>query len=175
MTVLDIDTKQSDGEVLVMLELWGMWSTLSLPLLPSPLWHGVVGPDMVLFMGQIELNWVLMLNWIVWNRTVYMYKNGFGINNPQWLMYHQTKPNRLFLTLLSLYQCSVIILFYFCYPGFCFVHTESLAHGLTTLHYSLDCINSFSIWSFIANYCSKHVVICILRRRIDESTILKVC
>ena len=22
---------------------------------------------------------VLMLNWIAWNRTIYMYKNGFGI------------------------------------------------------------------------------------------------
>ena len=22
-------------------------------------------------MGQIELNWVLMLNWIVWNRTIF--------------------------------------------------------------------------------------------------------
>ena len=27
------DTKQSDGEVPVMLELWGMWSTSSLPSL----------------------------------------------------------------------------------------------------------------------------------------------
>ena len=33
-----------------------------------------------------------MLNWIVWNRTVYMYKNGFGVNNIQWLNYH--KPNQ---------------------------------------------------------------------------------
>ena len=23
-----------------------------------------------------------MLNWIVWNKTVYMYKNGFGIKEP---------------------------------------------------------------------------------------------
>ena len=23
----------------------------------------------------------LILNWIVWNRNVYMYKDGFGINN----------------------------------------------------------------------------------------------
>ena len=30
-------------------------------------------------MGQIELNCVLMINWIVWNRTVYYYKNGLGI------------------------------------------------------------------------------------------------
>ena len=40
---------------LVMLELWGIWSTPSLPLLPGPLWLGVVAPEMVLSMGQIEL------------------------------------------------------------------------------------------------------------------------
>ena len=28
-----------------MLESWGMRSTPSLPLLPGPLWHGVVAPD----------------------------------------------------------------------------------------------------------------------------------
>ena len=39
------DTKQSDGEVPVMLELWGMRSTPSLPSLPGPLWPGVVAPD----------------------------------------------------------------------------------------------------------------------------------
>ena len=39
------DTKQSDGEVPVMLELWGMQSILSLPLLPGPLWPGMVAPD----------------------------------------------------------------------------------------------------------------------------------
>ena len=49
------DIKQSDDEALVMLELWGMWSTFSLPLLPSPLRSGVVAPDRVLSMGQIEL------------------------------------------------------------------------------------------------------------------------
>ena len=43
------DTKQSDGEVPVMLELWGMRSTFS--LLPGPLWPGVVALDRVLFMG----------------------------------------------------------------------------------------------------------------------------
>ena len=66
------DTKQS--EVPVMLELWGMWSTPSLPLLPGPLWSGMVAPDRVLSMGQIELNCVLMLNWISWNRTVSTFK-----------------------------------------------------------------------------------------------------
>ena len=56
-----------------------MWSTLLLPSLPDILWPGVLAPDRVLSMGQIELNSLLMLNWIVWNITVYMYKNGFGI------------------------------------------------------------------------------------------------
>ena len=46
-----------------------LWSTLSLPLLPGLLWPVVVAPDRVLSMGQIELNGVLMLNWIVWKRT----------------------------------------------------------------------------------------------------------
>ena len=45
------DTKQSDGEVLAMLELWGMRSTPSLPSLPGPLWPGVVAPDKALSMG----------------------------------------------------------------------------------------------------------------------------
>ena len=45
------DTKQSDGEVPAMLELWGMRSTPSLPLLPVPLWPGVVAHDMVSIYG----------------------------------------------------------------------------------------------------------------------------
>ena len=52
---LDFDTKQSNGEALVMLELWGMQSTLLLSSLQGPLWPGVVAPNRVLFMGQIEL------------------------------------------------------------------------------------------------------------------------
>ena len=38
-----------------MLELWEMRSNPSLLLLQSPLWPGVVTPDRVLSMGQIEL------------------------------------------------------------------------------------------------------------------------
>ena len=46
------DTKQSDGEVPVMLELWGMRNTPSLPVLQGPLWPGmVVVPDRALSMG----------------------------------------------------------------------------------------------------------------------------
>ena len=88
------DTKQSDGEASVILELWGIWSTLSLPLLPAPLWPGVIAPDRVLSKGQIELNcilmlnwiawiepfwnlsYILMLNWVAWNRTVLKFKFG---------------------------------------------------------------------------------------------------
>ena len=49
------NTKQSDGEAPVMLELWGMWSIPSLPSLPGPLWPQVVAPDRSLSMGQVEL------------------------------------------------------------------------------------------------------------------------
>ena len=35
------------------------------------MWPEVVVPDRVQSMAQIELNSVLMLNWIVWNRTVF--------------------------------------------------------------------------------------------------------
>ena len=43
-----------------MLELRGMQSTSSMPSLPSS--QGVVAPDRVLSIGQIQLNGVLMLN-----------------------------------------------------------------------------------------------------------------
>ena len=42
--------------------LWGMRSTPSLLSLPGPLWPGIVEPDKVLSMGQIELNSVLIQN-----------------------------------------------------------------------------------------------------------------
>ena len=72
----------------------------------------------VLILNWIVRHWtvfdieiILPLNWIVWNRavfdikpvylsstelfeTVYMYKNGVGIINLQWLMYHKTKSNQ---------------------------------------------------------------------------------
>ena len=73
-SVLSYDTKQSDGEVPILRELWGMQHTSSLQLLPGPLWSGVVAPDRILSLGQIELNCVLMLNWTAWNRTVLIFK-----------------------------------------------------------------------------------------------------
>ena len=49
-------TKKFDGEVPVMLELWGMWSTFSLPFLLGPLGPGMVAPDWVLFIGSNSNN-----------------------------------------------------------------------------------------------------------------------
>ena len=46
----------------ITLELWGMYSTPSLPSLAGTLWPGVVALDRVLSMGQIELNCVFTLN-----------------------------------------------------------------------------------------------------------------
>ena len=43
-------------------ELWEMQSTLTTPSLLGPLWPGVVVPDRVLSIGQIELNRALILN-----------------------------------------------------------------------------------------------------------------
>ena len=51
----DNDIKQFDSEAPVMLELWGMRWTPSLPSLPGSLWLAVVALDRVLSMGQIEL------------------------------------------------------------------------------------------------------------------------
>ena len=64
------DSKQPDGRVPVILEIWRMLSTPSLPSLLRRLWPGVVAPDRFLSMGQKELKCVRMLNWITWNRTV---------------------------------------------------------------------------------------------------------
>ena len=54
-SVLIYSTEQSDGKV---------------PVLPGLLWPRVVAAERVLPMGQLELNCVLMLNSIAWNRTV---------------------------------------------------------------------------------------------------------
>ena len=56
------DTKQCDGEVPVMLEFGEMLSTLLLPSFPGPHRPREVAPDRVLFVDQIELNSILMLN-----------------------------------------------------------------------------------------------------------------
>ena len=45
------DTKRSDGEAPLMLEIWGIRNTSSLPLHPGPLWSRMVAPDRALSMG----------------------------------------------------------------------------------------------------------------------------
>ena len=47
-----------------------MLNTPSLPSITSPLWTGVEATDRIQSMDQIEINCVLMLNCIVWRRTV---------------------------------------------------------------------------------------------------------
>ena len=49
------EIQPSDREAPVMLDLLGMQSASSLPLLPGTLWPRVVAPHRVLSMGQIEL------------------------------------------------------------------------------------------------------------------------
>ena len=51
-TVLDMTL----NNMMVKFQLWGMLSTPSL----LSLWSGVIAPDRVLFMGQIEPNYILM-------------------------------------------------------------------------------------------------------------------
>ena len=70
----------------ILLCVWGMWSTPSLPSVSGPLWIWVVVSDRVIFSSQIKLNWIawiglfwhlnciLMLNWIGWNGTVLSFK-----------------------------------------------------------------------------------------------------
>ena len=69
-----------------------MRSTPSLPSLPDPLKPGVVAPDRVQSKGKIELNSVPMLSWIVWNRTIYVYKNWFD-NKKNYNCWCAIKPN----------------------------------------------------------------------------------
>ena len=65
------DIKQSDAEPPGRLELSEMWSTPLLLSLPGSFWPEMLVPDRVISMGQIELNCILVQNWIAWNRTVW--------------------------------------------------------------------------------------------------------
>ena len=78
------DTNKFDDDVRVMLELWKMQSTPSLPSLPGLLWPGVVAPNRVLPMGQIELSCLLLLNWIAWNRNILTFKLHTYVNLNCW-------------------------------------------------------------------------------------------
>ena len=49
--VLDMTQNNFNGEVQVMLEFCGMWSTPDVPVLPGLLWHRIEGPDRNQSMG----------------------------------------------------------------------------------------------------------------------------
>ena len=70
------DSKQSDGEVSVMLEIWGMQNTPSLPLLQVHSDSEWLSPDRILSMGLIEQNTILKLKWIVRNICLLMLNTG---------------------------------------------------------------------------------------------------
>ena len=81
----------------VILELWGMPNTLSLPLFPRRFGLGVVTTNRVLSMNQIELNCVLMLNWIAWNENVLTFKlcTSAEMNCLKWNCFSYVKLNCL--------------------------------------------------------------------------------
>ena len=101
----EYDPQQFDGETPVMLKQ----STCSLPSLSGLLWPEVIAPDRILSMGQIELNCVLMLTRIAWNRTVLAFKlrtyaklnclkwNCFCMLN--WIVWNRTALTNTILTL----------------------------------------------------------------------------
>ena len=84
------DTKQSDGEAPVMLELWEMQSTPLLPSLPGPLWPGVIAP--IYGPNRTKLCTYGKLNCL--KENCFLYKMDLALNNLQWLMCHKTKPNQ---------------------------------------------------------------------------------
>ena len=113
------EAKPSNSEASV-LELWGMWSTLSLPLLPGPLSPWVVVFVKVPSMGQIELfNHLLYLkpfncvqtneHWLIlkilptnYSLKNHMYKQDLALNKPQWLICHKTQPTKTSLQTILL-------------------------------------------------------------------------
>ena len=55
------------------------WCLIELLMIHRNTWNHLSSLNSLRLDCFWHLNWVLMLNWIVWNRIVYMYKNGFGI------------------------------------------------------------------------------------------------
>ena len=47
---------------------------------------------------------VLTLNWTVWNRTDYLYKIGLALNNLQKLICHKTQPTNISLLILLIHD-----------------------------------------------------------------------
>ena len=51
--------------------------------------------ELFLLLAVLKQKTVLMLNWIIWNKAVYLYKMDLALNNLQWLICHKTKPNQI--------------------------------------------------------------------------------
>ena len=127
--------KQSEGKISVMLELWEMRSTLSLPSIPRQFWPRVVASVGVLSMGQIELNWITwnstvlifklrvyaklnclkwylscMVNWTVWNRTVFVFETVIMLNWIVWneLFWHLIEQKKKSLHLAGLFELELL-------------------------------------------------------------------
>ena len=75
----EYDTKQSDNEAPVIIEVWLMRSIPLLPSHPGPLWPGVVTPDRVLSMGQIKL-------FDIWNESKQMTHAKLNYLKKNWLV-----------------------------------------------------------------------------------------
>ena len=98
MSVLDMTLNN------LMVRLWETWSTSSLLLLPGPLWPGLVASDRVLSIGQIELNSILMRNWMVLLKTKNSDYNTLHTETP---LLH---PSSYTLTLTNMAVCLLPVL-----------------------------------------------------------------
>ena len=50
--------------------------------------------------GSARWWWWLMLNWIVWNRTVYFNKMNLALNHLQRLIWHKTQTNKVLIKVM---------------------------------------------------------------------------
>ena len=89
-----------------MLEIWLFSHLNCILMLNGIVWNRTV----------FDIETVLMLNWIVWNRTVYLYKINFALNNLQRLMWHKTQttnqPNSLPLNFGELVKTGAFSMFW---------------------------------------------------------------
>ena len=76
------DTKRSDGKVPVMLELWGMWNNSFIAIAPRSTLIRNGSPWKSPIYGLNRINCILMLNRIVWIRTVWL--NWIAWNSLKW-------------------------------------------------------------------------------------------
>ena len=92
------DTKQSDGEVPVKQEVGGMWSTpfianatrFTLSRSDNTWYSPIYGSNRTKLLTYAKLNWMkgnyfCMLNWIVWNWTVFDIETALTLNWIVWI------------------------------------------------------------------------------------------